>query len=92
MHLMTASLTAGLAIGLTIYASTLGHAAFRGLAATNTTTLRALHGEHCAALSADAIVYTGGRIYTTGPGSVGVLVGQRRRGGRIHGSTIHTEN
>jgi hypothetical protein len=33
--------------------------------------------------AAHGIIHTGSRIYTTGPGSVGIAVRQRRRGGRI---------
>jgi hypothetical protein len=51
------------------------HAALRALAAYT--------GLASAACTTDTVVNTGGRIYTTGPASVGVFCGQRRRGGRV---------
>ncbi len=87
---MATSATIGLAI-------TSSGTALRSLATTVTKcgALGALTSKTGLAFTSYAVIHTGGRINTAGPGSVGVLVRKWRRGGGItslHGSIVVNEN
>lgn len=60
-------------------AATLG-----GLAALQAALTRAF-GSHANTSfgTTQAVIDAGSRVHTTGPGGVGILVGKRRRGGRV---------
>lgn len=69
------------AMDLTCLAALASAATAGGLAALQAS-LGAFCG-HTGPLASYTVIDTGGRVHTTGPGGVGILVGQRRRGGRV---------